>query len=171
MNFKLATLALVLVLPYAAAAVEKTPAKAGYQLKNRSSFAPAEEPRTPFWPIGWSKRIQKTETAVAAAPVAAKSSLDPSQFKITSILLGSPSLAVINGRAYGEGEFLKVPRAAATAPAANAAAPQPAARVRVQQITDSTVVLQSGEQSLTVPFHRPGLAAKQAGRDLLLEDR
>ena len=98
-----------------------------------------------------------------------KSAFDPSGYKITSILLGSPSLAVINGRAYEEGEYLKTPRAKDGTPVpVSQAAPL---RIRVQQITDSAVVLQQAEQQVTVPFHRPGLAAKGPGRDLLLEDR
>jgi hypothetical protein len=161
----------VSILSVVAAVAEETPATPGYELKNRSTFTAAEDARAPFWPIGFAKRAKVAQTAAVAAPVVQKVTLDPSQFKITSILLGSPSLAVINGRAYGEGEYLKAAKAAATPGATPVAAPAPApARIRLQQITDGSVVLQCGEQSLTVPFHRPGLAAKTS-RELSLEDR
>ena len=164
----------------APAKTESEPAKAEpapepYQLKNRSSFACAGEGvRAPFWPIGWVHR--KGVSSVVSAVAAPKSSLDEKNFRVTSILLGSgatPSLAVINGRAYGEGEYLKAPRAATTATGAApvAAQTQLPAKIRVQQITDGSVVLQCAEQSVTVTFHRPSLAAKQPGRELSLEDR
>ena len=173
MNTKLALLTLAAsLLPFAASAADEPAASAGYQLKNRSTFTAAEDARAPFWPIGWARRVQKAEPGIVAAPVVVKASLDASQFKITSILLGSPSLAVINGRAYGEGEYLKAPRVTAAAGAAPVApAAPPPARVRVQQINDGSVVLQSAEESLTVQFNRPGLAAKQSVRELSFEDR
>lgn len=176
MNMKLAVRTFTFsLLSVVAALAEEAPATPSYELKNRSTFTAAEDARAPFWPIGFAKRAKVTQTAAVAAPVVQKVALDPSQFKITSILLGSPSLAVINGRAYGEGEFLKAVKAAATpgvTPVAVPAQPpaQPPARIRIQQITDGSVVLQCGDQSLTVPFHRPGLAAK-TNRELSLEDR
>lgn len=169
MKTKLATIAAATLLPFATQAAEEPPAAPGYQLKNRSSFTASDETRAPFWPIGWTKRATHAASSSADAPVAAKSTIDPNNFKITSILLGSPSLAVINGRAYEEGEYLKNPRSKDGTPApAGQAAPL---RIRVQQITDSAVVLQSGEEQATVRFNRPGFAAKGPVRDLLLEDR
>ena len=168
MNTKLAVHTLtVSLLALSGAWAEETPAPPAYQVKNRSTFTADAEARAPFWPIGFAKRAKATQVAAVAAPVVQKVTLDASQFKITSILLGSPSLAVINGRAYGEGEYLKTAKAAVTPVAAPA---QAAPRIRLQQITDGSVVLQCGEQSLTVPFHRPGLAAKTT-RELSLEDR
>ncbi len=165
MNSKITILAAALLLPLAAQAEEAAKAEP-YQLKNRSSFTATEDTRAPFWPIGWSKRVTQAAPVSTAAPVLVKTTLDPNNYKITSILLGSPSLAVINGRAYGEGEYIKTPRTSAP-PVGQAAAP----RILVQRITDSSVVLQQGDQQATVLFNRPGLAAKGPGRDLLLEDR
>ncbi len=163
---KLTTIAVAALLPFAVLAEEPAPKTPGYELKNRSSFTAADDTRAPFWPIGWSRRVTQAPPT-AAAPAVVKSTIDPNHYKITSILLGSPSLAVINGRAYEEGEYLKTPRSKDAAPAGQVAP----LRIRVQQITDSAVILQHAEQMVTVPFSRPGLAAKGPARDLLLEDR
>lgn len=160
-----------------AAAGSKAPA---YVLKKRSAFSPlADDQRAPFWPIGWCKR--KPVAAAAAAPAqvaeAPKMKLDARNYKVTSILLGNPSLAIINGRTYSEGEFLRTPRtavaahggAARPAPATTAAAPVP--RIRIYRITDGNVVLQGPDQYLTVPLLRPELAQRRGEEELLLEDR
>ena len=162
------------------AKTESAPAKAEpapepYQLKNRSSFACAGEGvRAPFWPIGWVHR--KGVSSVVSALAAPKSALDEKSFRVTSILLGSgatPSLAVINGRAYSEGEFLKMPRG--TAPVAVAApgapAPAPAPRIRVQRISDGSVVLQRAEETVTVSMQRQELAQKKREETLLDDER
>ncbi len=168
-----------------AAPAKAEPAAEPYQLKNRSSFSCAGEgTRAPFWPIGWVHR--KGVSSVVAAVVPVKSTLDEKSFHVTSILLGSgatPSLAVINGRAYSEGEFLKMPRG--TAPAAPVAAPvapgtaaapaTPAApvvaRIRVQRISDGSVVLQRADETITVSMQRQELAAKKAEEPLLDDER
>ena len=144
-----------------------------YELKNRSSFSnSAEASRAPFWPIGWVKRSKASTTAAVQPQVEApKVTLDAKSFKVTSILLGSgttPSLAVINGRAYSEGEFIRAPRTpgATGAPVAPSA---PSARVRVQHIADGTVILQNGEQTLTVPLTRPQLSNPKP--EILLNDQ
>ena len=36
--------------------------------------------------------------------------LDEKNFAVTSILTGNPSLAVINGRSYAEGDVLRMPK-------------------------------------------------------------
>ena len=160
-----------------AAPAKAEPAPEPYQLKNRSSFAAtAEGARAPFWPIGWVHR--KGVSSVVAAQAPAKSALDAANFRVTSILLGSgptPSLAVINGRAYSEGEFLKMPRGsapAAPAPVANGAPAVPVPpRIRVQRIVDGSVVLQREDQSVTVTMQRQELMQKKADERLLDEDR
>lgn len=147
-------------------AEEAAPAKGApvptYELKNRSNFGEADEnARAPFWPIGWVKRKAGT---TAQTPTGPKMLLDDKSFKVTSILLGSgatPSLAVINGRAYSEGEFLKMPK--------GTAAPLP--RVRVQRINDGNVVLQNADQTLTASLQRPELAARKSEELLLEADR
>ncbi|MEI9892673.1 MAG: hypothetical protein WDN28_01830 [Chthoniobacter sp.] len=136
-----------------------------YVLKNRSAFTnPDEVPRAPFWPIGWVKRVKGSPVAAAAQVQAPKVVLDGRSFKVTSILIGSgttPSLAVINGRAYSEGEFLRMPKAAGAAPV----------RIRVQRINDGNVVLQNADQTLVATLVRPELNAKRPEELLLDQDR
>jgi hypothetical protein len=134
-----------------------------YDLKNRSTFANAVNvTRAPFWPIGYVKHA-KSGAPVAAQPVETKVTLDAKSFKVTSILLGSgttPSLGVINGRAYSEGEFIRMPKTPGT----------PSPRIRVQRITDGSVILQNGDQTLVVGLQRPELSSPKP-ETLLNEDR
>ena len=159
-----------------AAPAKTEPAPEPYQLKNRSSFScPGEGTRAPFWPIGWVHR--KGVSSVVASVAAPKSALDEKSFRVTSILLGSgptASLAVINGRAYGEGEFLKMPRGTAVgaAPAVPGAPAAPAvARIRVLRISDGSVVLQREDQTVTVSMQRQELAQKKIEEPLLDDER
>ena len=137
-----------------------------YQLKNRSTFnCPPDTARAPFWPIGWVPRAKGT--TANNTPAAPKIALDDKLFRVTSILVGSgstPSLAVINNRAYSEGEFIKMPRAVAAVAGKPAA---PATRIRVQRITDGTVVLQREEQTITLALLRPELTVRKAEEPLL----
>lgn len=136
-----------------------------YVLKNKSSFSSvSDEQRAPFWPIGWVKRKpQMLTSAPVQAVEAPKVVLDEKNFKVTSILLGNPSLAIINGRTYSEGEFLRTPKVAAGTP--------PAARVRVYRINDGQVVLQNQEQLINVALTRPELVQRSNVEELLNEDR
>jgi len=136
-----------------------------YELQKRSTFTvPAEAARAPFWPIGWVKRqagAPVQSQAVAAVP---KVTLDEKSFRVTSILLGTgttPSLAVINGRAYSEGEFLRMPKGGAIPPL----------KVRVQRINDGHVILQNADQILVASLLRPELSTKRADETLLDPDR
>ena len=157
------------------AAARAEPAPEPYQLKNRSSFACAGEgTRAPFWPIGWVHR--KGVSSVVAYVAAPKAVLDEKSFRVTSILLGSgatPSLAVINGRAYSEGEFLKMPRGTAVAAPAAPGTPAAtaAARIRVQRISDGSVGLQRADEMVTVFMQRQELAQKKAEEPLLDDER
>jgi hypothetical protein len=136
-----------------------------YELKKRSAFLAVEEnARAPFWPIGWVKRVTgapvQTEDVAAAPGV----QLDEKNFKVTSILLGAgtaSSLAVINGRAYGEGEFLRMPKGGTTPPV----------KVRVQRINDGQVILQNATQTLVVALQRPELSTKREAEVFLDPDR
>lgn len=136
-----------------------------YVLKNKSSFAnPVDITRAPFWPIGWVKRGKVNSATTVQQVEAPKVDVDPSQFRVTSILLGTgatASLAVINGRAYSEGEFLRMPRNGST----------PGPRIRVQRITDGNIILQNGTQTMTVPLHRPELSSPKPEPLLNDQDR
>ena len=137
-----------------------------YVLKNRSAFTgkPAEsDSRAPFWPIGWVKRKPGVIVQATPAPSAPPVQLDANSFKVTSILIGSgttPSLAVINGRAYSEGEFLRAPKGT---PTTN--------RIRVQRINDGTVILQNATQTMVASLVRPELVSKHNEDNLLDPDR
>ncbi len=149
-------------------AEDPAPAKADpvapYELKHRSEFAAADQNgRAPFWPIGWVKRKAGVVAAAAAAPPP-RVIIDEKSFKVTSILLGTgttPSLAVINGRAYSEGEFLRIPKSGTTPPV----------RIRVQRINDGTVILQNADQIMVASISRPELSSKRSEDILLDPDR
>lgn len=126
-----------------------------YALKNKSTFTLPTETRAPFWPIGWAKRAA-VRGEVRERP---KIAINEGTFLVTSILMGSPSLAVINGRAYSEGEFVRMPRDGATL------------RVRVQGINDGSVTLQCEDQTLVVGLRRPELAERRSEVDLLDPNR
>jgi len=126
-----------------------------YALKNKSFFTISPDARTPFWPIGWVKRAGASKEIGEKPKVA----LDENAFLITSILMGSPSLAVINGRAYSEGELIRMPKDG------------PTRRVRVQSINDGTVTLQCEDQTLVIALRRPQLAERRSEVDLLDPNR
>jgi hypothetical protein len=134
-----------------------------YELKTRSSFVKmTEATRAPFWPIGWVKRAKAGAIAAAPVSVAPKVLLDEKSFRVTSILVGSgttASLAIINGRPYSEGEFLRMPKAPGTMPI----------RIRVQRINDGNVILQNGEQILVASLQRPELSNPKP--EQLLDDK
>lgn len=170
MSTRLVRFILVVTLGCAAAVrAEDAPKPPPYVLKNKSVFtAVADEQRAPFWPIGWVKRraMQVATAPIAHAVEAPKPVYDEKCFKVTSILLGNPSLAIINGRTYSEGEFLRMPKPAAT-PGVPAA---PTVRIRVFRVEDGRVVLQYQEQFITVALQRPELAQRKA-EELLSDDR
>ena len=131
-------------------------AAAAYQLKHRSAFSQVDAERAPFWPIGWVKREAGSTPQIAAVP---KVSFNEKNFVVTSILLGNPSLAVINGRSYTEGEFLRTPRGGETV------------RIRVQRILDGGVQLQAEKQLFLAKLQRQELDSKRREEQLLLDDR
>ena len=119
-----------------------------YELKKKSSFSLATDRRAPFWPIGWVKRADEARSEITTQ--APKAKLDESAFAVTSIMLGNPSLAVVNGRAYSEGEFIRLPKGSAPI------------KVCVQQISDGTVSLNYDRQIIVVNLKRQELAARRA---------
>jgi hypothetical protein len=125
--------------------------EASYELKNRSSFRVDPDARAPFWPIGW----QRPKKGSAGQPVEVKAGpdsgiqLQPGFFNVTSILLGHPPLAMINGRSFEEGEVLPV------------VAGSQRLRVLVRAIRDGGVWLEYERQQVFVPMRRPELGTKQ----------
>ncbi len=141
---------------------------AGFRLQNRSAFTSPETARAPFWPIGWAKA---SATAPQTQAPLTKIELDPEQFAVTSIVLGQPSLAVINGRVYSQGEFLRMPKGGKAPEAAAKTAALPAgARIRVAKVTDGSVFLEVGGQYTELALRRPQLSQHkpdEAEEDLL----
>jgi hypothetical protein len=169
LNQSLLTLLAPALLLNASAADEsldpKAPPLGKYEVKVQSSFRVDESTRPPFWPIGFVKRA--ATTAQPQAEQVVRTALTPESFAVTSVLLGNPSLAVINGRAYGEGETIRTPKGAA----AKGVKPAPGLRVQVAKILDGRVVLQSTDgQSIEVALRRGQLPERKAETDLLLND-
>lgn len=171
MSPRFTTLAAGLLCATALHAETAAPAAAvqTYQLQRKSVFtATGHDQRAPFWPIGWTKRKAGPAPVATTGP---RMTLDEKAFRVTSVLLGNPSLAIINGRTYSEGEFLRQPRAAGGAPTVSTSSFPTGARIRVYRIDDGGVTLQYEDQMLTIMLQRPELSEKRAEEELLLEDR
>jgi hypothetical protein len=120
-----------------------------YELKNRSTFAIDPDARTPFWPIGWKKTNKPFAPAVRVAPTVAREfQIQPQHFIVSSVLLGNPPLATINGRAFGEGETLPV-----------VVGGQPV-RVVVKGVRDGGVWLDQSGHQIFVPLRRQELPTR-----------
>lgn len=130
-----------------AAAAETTSTEGkGFALKNRSSFpVPDSQAFNPFWPLGWTKSEASRGAATdAPADSVAASMLRPENFVVTSILLGEPPLAVINGRELAEGQIVAVQFGGQRL------------NVQVAAVQDGQVILRVGSQNLVVPLRRRG---------------
>ena len=77
--------------------------------------------------------------AAAAAPVPA---LKPDAFVVTSISIGQPSFAIINGTSRLQGDAVEAPGVTGW---------------KVRQILDDSVVLQNGSTLATLPLSAPGM--------------
>ena len=121
-----------------------------YELKNRSTFQATEDARIPFWPIGFHRPGKSGGTVAAPVLPPPKIQLEPGHFSVTSILLGNPALATINGRSFGEGETLPVIFGTERL------------RVVVRGIRDGGVLLDYNGQQILVPMKRPEIGGKQS---------
>lgn len=121
-----------------------TKANSRYELKSKSVVQIQPKSRSPFLPIGWVK------TNTGTTPTIAQPSADEGMFKVSSILIGPPTLAVINNRPYEEGQFLRMPKTG------------PQLRVRVYRILDGKVLLQMDNNFLTVPLRRGTLNERKS---------
>lgn len=97
------SLALLLVLAGAGWA----PAQTAEELHatRRSSFEAPAGARDPLTPIGWQKPQAAGEVANPHMGRAVESYLVPAAFVVSSISLDRIPLAVVNGKAYGEGDI------------------------------------------------------------------
>jgi hypothetical protein len=76
------------------------------------------------------------------APAAPVAPLKPDAFVVTSISLGQPSIAIINGTSRVEGDAVEAPGVTGW---------------KVKQIVDGAVVLQNGSTLTTLPLSTPGI--------------
>jgi hypothetical protein len=121
-----------------------------YELKNRSVFHADMDARIPFWPIGWKRPGQKADGVTEAPVTTSKVQLEPGHFSVSSVLLGHPALAMINGRSFGEGEVLPVIYG------------NERLKVIVRSIRDGGVTLEHEGKLIFVPLKRPELTSKAA---------
>lgn len=124
-----------------------------YQLKNRSSFGTDIEARAPFWPIGWQRRkdggVEPVVHVAKATVTEPTLRISGDSFNVTSVLLGNPSLATINGRSFEEGEYLPV------------IADGKRLKVQVRAIREQGVWLQhESAQPILIPMRRIELRPK-----------
>jgi hypothetical protein len=120
-----------------------------YELKNKSSVSIPAGTRPPYWPIGWRPNGAPVQPLVPKGP-----NIDASYFKVTSILIGNPSLALINGRSYEEGQFIRMPRGSTIRP-------------RIFRISDGNVEIQVDSKTLNAPLARPKLNDPKGESDML----
>ena len=131
-----------------------------FDLKNKSSFTLSGTVRSPFLPIGW-------KGAAVVQQLAPKRAVTPADaFRVSSILVGTggnPSLAVINGRSYEEGQMIRMKT--------DSKSVLPQARVRLHRIGDGAVQIQLEDGNIiTVPLKRGELNELQPA-ELLNPDR
>jgi hypothetical protein len=116
-----------------------------YELKRRSSVSMRDDVRSPFWPVGWTK-ADRTVPGKVEKPVF---ELRAEYFRLTSILTGKRSLAMINGKSFEEGERMVV------------VAPEGRFNVLVRRVGDGRVVLGLDKQEVIVPLQRQEVASKK----------
>ncbi len=132
------------------ALIAESEAPKPYELKSRSMFHADMDARIPFWPIGWKRPSQKSDGTVETPVVKPKFQLEPAHFSVTSVLLGHPALAMINGRSFGEGEALPVIYGSERL------------KVVVRAIRDGGVTLDHDGRLIFVPLKRTEIAPKAA---------
>jgi hypothetical protein len=125
-----------------------------YELKRKSEFTLENRGRPPFWPIGWVR--QGPAPLVAAKQV----QIGDDMFRVTSILVGNPSMAVINGRSYEEGQFIRMPKGSS-----------PQLRPKLYRIGDGQVLIQVQNQLLPVQLRRQELNEVKRDAELLNEEK
>lgn len=119
--------------------VVDTSAAAPYTPKTKSVFsAPSTAQHNPFWPIGWVKTAEESDTADTAAAVIPH----VEDFVVTTIMLNEPPMAVINGKDMAEGEIAALPINGQNVV------------VQLMAVQDGRVVLRWENQNIVVPIHR-----------------
>lgn len=67
-----------------------------------SAFVSKLGGRNPFWPVGWRPKNKASQPAKPTRPVI--TDISPEVASISSILLGNPPIAVVNGGEYVPGD-------------------------------------------------------------------
>ena len=111
-------------------------------ISKRSTFDATVVWRDPFQPIGWNSPslTQATTPGAPAAPPTTESYIRPEAFVVSSILFDKIPLAVVNGKAYGEGELIQF----------NAGGKQ--IKIQVYAIRDGAVTLQYNDLKVVCPI-------------------
>ncbi len=109
---------LILILVLGSAPLLQAQSVDDLKVRNRSSFDAPKDGRNPFWPVGWIKAEPapaseggaRTENPKPVAPAGPSTAfMKPENFIVTSISIGALPLALINGKAYGEGDLIPYP--------------------------------------------------------------
>jgi hypothetical protein len=105
---------------------------------HKSVFMATASDHNPFWPIGWVK----TEAASANADAPPPMMPHAEDFTVTTILLNSPPMAVINGKEMEEGEIVAFPIGGQQV------------TVQLMAVQDGRVILRWQNQNIVVALHR-----------------
>ncbi len=107
-----------------------------------SAFEVGTERRDPFVPIGWQRPASEPAPIVRGAPVVmtTESYLRPEAFVVSSISVDRLPLAIINGKAYGEGDSLPF------------VAGEKKIKLLVYSIRDGAVTLRYNDYKVTCPI-------------------
>lgn len=105
---------------------------------NRFFNVPASAPAAPH-PAFHTAPATATAPASTAAPVP---TLKPDTFVVTSISIGQPSIAIINGTSHIQGDPLQAPGVTGW---------------KVGQIVDGAVILENGATVATIPLSAPAI--------------
>lgn len=158
----LATLSTTAFAVRTPAVIEATPLPAldptkvePYVLKNKSTYALPDEGRAPFWPIGMkTKPVARTTVPTKAGPVIPSAKipqLKAEHFTVTSVLLGNPALATLNGRSFSQGELVPV------------LFDGQRLTIKLRTIRDGGVILEQGDNIFFVPLRRQEFVPKPGG--------
>ncbi len=82
----------------------ESPESPVYEIRYRSTFEPEQTARNPFWPIGWTPPKKADPNATPAPQIV---QVPPGLFRLTSILTGSPAIAMIDGKDYMVGDTIE----------------------------------------------------------------
>jgi hypothetical protein len=108
-----------------------------YATRTKSVFSAPANAHNPFWPIGWVN-VESSSSANAVAVVIPHSE----DFRVSSILLSEPPMAVINGKGMAEGEI------------ASLDVNGQSVMVQLIAVQDGRVIIRWQNQNLIVPLRR-----------------